>query len=208
MLGTSARSPAAIMGRVTAGRSSQPASAGRTGARLRSWCRQPATGLAACALAALALAGCSARAPHAGQSGPSTETTPTPSPAAGTTRVTGTTAVTGTTRVTGTGGSTSAPTTAAWQPPQLQPTSSQAAYALVNAWAAGDRRLAARNASPPAVADLFSHPYPPAGVQFRGCSTPPAGNAQCVWRAGNGLLSVTVSLFPAGFAVTRATIEG
>jgi hypothetical protein len=95
-----------------------------------------------------------------------------------------------------------------WAPSNPQPTISQAAYALVEAWSAHDRSLALADATPAAVAALFSHPYPPGGPQFRGCSTPPANEpAACVYRAGNDLLSLTVRLFKGGYAVTSAILE-
>jgi hypothetical protein len=101
------------------------------------------------------------------------------------------------------------PTTAKpWAPAAPQPTSSQAAFALVDAWAAKDRPEALRDAAPSAVGHLFSYTYPAGGAQFRGCSTPP-GNAPaaCVWRVGNDLLSLTVRAWPRGWAVTAATME-
>ncbi|MDA8302679.1 MAG: hypothetical protein M0005_14345 [Actinomycetota bacterium] len=95
-----------------------------------------------------------------------------------------------------------------WVPTQLQPTISQAAYALVDAWAAHDRSAALRDATPAAVAAIFSYPYPPGGPQYRGCSTPPANEpAACVWRSGNDLLSLTVKVLAGGYAVTSATLE-
>jgi hypothetical protein len=95
-----------------------------------------------------------------------------------------------------------------WAPSAPQPTSSQAAFALVDAWAEKNRAQAIRDAAPGAVANLFSYAYPPGGAQFRGCSTPP-GNApaSCVWRVGNNLLSLTVVAKAGGWAVTAATIE-
>ena len=95
-----------------------------------------------------------------------------------------------------------------WVPTELQPTISQAAYALVDAWAAHDRSAALRDATPAAVAAIFSYPYPAGGPQYRGCSTPPANEpAACVWRSGNDLLSLTVKLLPGGYAVTNAILE-
>jgi hypothetical protein len=65
-----------------------------------------------------------------------------------------------------------------------------------------------QDASPAAVSALFAYPYPPAGVQFRGCSSPPGNTASnCVYRDGNNLLSLAVSLFPRGWAVTGAALE-
>jgi hypothetical protein len=89
-----------------------------------------------------------------------------------------------------------------------QPTSSQAAYALVGAWGEDDRADALQDASPPAVAALFANAYPSGGPQYRGCSTPPGnGPAACVWRSGNNLLSLTVTPFPNGWGVTAAIME-
>jgi hypothetical protein len=95
-----------------------------------------------------------------------------------------------------------------WAPTGLQPTISQAAYALVEAWAAHNRPQALADATPGAVAALFSYTYPPGGPQFRGCSTPPGNEpASCVYRSGDDLLSLTVSLYHGGYAVTAATME-
>jgi hypothetical protein len=105
---------------------------------------------------------------------------------------------------------TPAPTTgtAAWRPPSPAPTASQAAYALVGAWADHDGKAALADASPGAVDALFANAYPPGGPQYRGCSTPP-GNApsSCVFRSGNDLLSLTTVSFPGGWGVTAALME-
>jgi|GEM_PF-2327734 len=96
----------------------------------------------------------------------------------------------------------------AWRPSAPQPTISQAAYALVQAWSTGDRALALQDASPSAVTALFSHRYPAGGPQFRGCSTPPGdAPASCVYRSGNDLLSLTVTLTKGGYVVTAAAME-
>jgi hypothetical protein len=138
-----------------------------------------------------------------------TTATMTTTARATTTRVT-------TTRVTTTTGGPppsaprSAPTTppAAWKPPSPEPTASQAAYALVDAWAEHNRKTALEDASPGAVAALFAAPYPAGGAQYRGCSTPP-GNvpSSCVFRSGNDLLSLTTVPFPNGWGVTAALME-
>ena len=99
-------------------------------------------------------------------------------------------------------------TAAAWKPSSPQPTPSQAAWALLDAWAANKRASALEAASPAAVAALFAHSYPAPGVQYRGCSSPPGNTASnCVFRDGNDLLSLTVSMFPGGWAVTGAALE-
>jgi hypothetical protein len=99
-------------------------------------------------------------------------------------------------------------TAAAWKPSSPQPTPSQAAWALLDAWAANKRASALEAASPAAVAALFAHAYPAPGVQYRGCSSPPGNTASnCVFRDGNDLLSLTVNAFPGGWAVTGATLE-
>jgi hypothetical protein len=88
------------------------------------------------------------------------------------------------------------------------PTSSQAAYDIVGAWSEGDRKLALEDATPSAVSALFANAYPPGGPQYRGCSSPPGNQPSiCVWRSGNDLLSLTVSAFPKGWAVTGALLE-
>ena len=62
---------------------------------------------------------------------------------------------------------------------------------------ANKRATALEDASPAAVAALFANVYPAPGVQYRGCSSPPGNTASnCVYRDGNDLLSLTVSLFP------------
>jgi hypothetical protein len=99
-------------------------------------------------------------------------------------------------------------TTAAWKPSAPQPTPSQAAWTLLDAWAANKRASALKDASPAAVVALFAHSYPAPGVEYRGCSSPPGNTASnCVFRDGNDLLSLTVSLFPGGWAVTGAALE-
>lgn len=78
----------------------------------------------------------------------------------------------------------------------------------MDAWAAHNRSTALEDASPAAVSALFSHGYPAAVVQYRGCSSPPGHTASnCVYRDGNDLLSLTVSLFRRGWAVTAAVLE-
>jgi hypothetical protein len=78
----------------------------------------------------------------------------------------------------------------------------------MDAWAAGKRGAALPDASPAAVAALFSHAYPASGTQFRGCSTPPANLPYiCVWRSGNDLVSLTVKGFPGGWGVSAAVVE-
>jgi hypothetical protein len=98
--------------------------------------------------------------------------------------------------------------TTTWVATALAPTSSQAAYDLVGAWSQGNRKLALKDASPSAVSALFANAYPPGGPQYRGCSAPPGNQPSiCVWRSGNDLLSLTVSPFPQGWAVTGALME-
>jgi hypothetical protein len=100
------------------------------------------------------------------------------------------------------------PGTAAWEPRSPQPSASLGAWQLLDAWAADNRTTALQDASPAAVAALFSYTYPEAGVQFRGCSSPPGQTASsCAYRDGNDLLSLTVSLFARGWAVTGAVLE-
>ena len=78
----------------------------------------------------------------------------------------------------------------------------------MDAWAANEHASALKDASPAAVAALFTHSYPAPGVQYRGCSSPPGKTASnCVFRDGNDLLSLTVSTFPGGWAVTGAALE-
>lgn len=99
-------------------------------------------------------------------------------------------------------------TVAAWAPASPQSSPALAGWALLDAWVARNRSTALKDADPAAVSALFAYTYPGAGVQYRGCSSPP-GNAasNCVYRDGNDLLSLTVSPFPHGWAVTGAVLE-
>ncbi|MGA3221698.1 MAG: hypothetical protein ABSE77_21970, partial [Acidimicrobiales bacterium] len=156
-------------------------------------CRRRARllGLAALVPAVLA-SGCGRSAPQAqtsttptGGAGVATTSTAPSATAAATTRAATTTTTTAatTTRATVTttkatvtttraapppSGPRSAPTTppAAWKPPSPEPTASQAAYALVDAWADHSRKAALEDASPGAVAALFANPYPAGGPQY------------------------------------------
>ncbi len=99
-------------------------------------------------------------------------------------------------------------TTKTWAPTSPQSSASLAGWALLDAWVADNRSRALQDASPAAVSALFSYTYPQAGVQFRGCSSPPGNTASnCVYRDGNDLLSLAVSLYPRGWAVTGAVLE-
>jgi hypothetical protein len=99
-------------------------------------------------------------------------------------------------------------TAATWAPSSPQSSPSQSGWALLDAWVANNRAMALQDASPAAVSALFAHVYPGAGVQYRGCSSPPGNTASnCVYRDGNDLLSLTVSRFPRGWAVTGAVLE-
>jgi hypothetical protein len=100
-------------------------------------------------------------------------------------------------------------TTAMWVPRSPAPNATQAAYNLVEAWAAGRQTAASTDASPAAVAVLFSNPYPVTGTDFRGCSSPPDLSipSSCVLRVGNDLLSLTVSHFSEGWGVTSVLME-
>ncbi len=98
--------------------------------------------------------------------------------------------------------------TTVWEPTVPQTSASLAGWALLDAWVARNRSTALEDASPAAVSALFVYVYPAAGVQYRGCSSPPGNTASnCVYRDGNDLLSLTVSLFPRGWAVTGAVLE-
>ena len=93
-------------------------------------------------------------------------------------------------------------------PSSPEPTATESAYALVDAWAAHHRAKAQRDASPAAVATLFSYKYP-GSFDFRSCSTPPDDTvpSYCVARVGNNLLSLTVRFFKHGWGVTAAAME-
>jgi hypothetical protein len=99
-------------------------------------------------------------------------------------------------------------TVAPWVLKSPQPTPSLAAWALLDAWVGGNRSAALADATPSAVTSLFAYGYPAEGLQYRGCSSPPDNTpSSCVYRAGNDLLSLTVSFFPQGWAVTGAALE-
>ena len=79
---------------------------------------------------------------------------------------------------------------------------------LLDAWVDRSRVTALEDASPAAVSALFVYTYPAGGVQYRGCSSPPGNTtSNCVFRDGNDLLSIAVSLYPSGWAVTGADLE-
>ena len=197
-------------------------------AAVRKTGRATRAGLAALGLAALGLATLAGACGGPGREALTSSTTRAPATstatataattvAANTTRAAPTATTTTTAAVTTAPPSTTPPTAARttttvkrapWTPPSPAPTISQAAYELVGAWAARSRKAALADASPGAVAALFSNPYPAGGPQYRGCSTPPAGTpASCVYRSGNDLLSLTVSPFPNGWGVTAAAME-
>ena len=101
-----------------------------------------------------------------------------------------------------------APPTTRWTPRAAQASPDAAAAALVNAWADGDRAVAATVAAPGAVAALFAVPYPGAGLALsRGCSTgfprivctygPPGGAAPT-----DAVFEVSVAQDAAGWYVT------
>ncbi len=99
-------------------------------------------------------------------------------------------------------------TVAPWVLKSPQPAPSLAAWALLDAWAGGNRSAALADATPSAVTSLFAYRYPAGGLQYRGCSSPPDNTpSNCVYRAANDLLSLTVSFFPQGWAVTGAVLE-
>jgi hypothetical protein len=180
--------------------------------------RWAGVGIGLTALAACGAAGKGASSPPASPTtaNPPPTATTTPTPPHASTSLSPARRPTSSSRV-GTPSSVARPTTTVarptttakpWAPAAPQPTSSQAAFALVDAWAAKDRPEALRDAAPSAVGHLFSYTYPAGGAQFRGCSTPPTNApAACVWRVGNDLLSLTVRAWPRGWAVTAATME-
>jgi len=81
---------------------------------------------------------------------------------------------------------------------------------VVEAWYRHDRSQALAVASPGAVAFLFSHAFPAAGVQYRGCSTTPGQRSSdyCTyrWGAQSELLQLTVVRAKGGWAVTSASL--
>ena len=168
---------------------------------------QPSAAAVTAATVPALTAGTAAKAPLAG---------PTTAPAAAQTeQLVSTASARTTSTASGPAATTTAPpevpkrtTAATWKPSRPQSSPSQAAWVLLDAWAANERASALEAATPAAVAALFAHSYPAPGVQYRGCSSPPGNTASnCVFRDGNDLLSLTVSLFPGGWAVTGAALE-
>ena len=99
-------------------------------------------------------------------------------------------------------------TTTAWRAtaPQLSPDA--AAELLVGKWSVGDRAGARADASPAAVATLFSGTYPSGNLQFRGC-TEGANPGTCTYRntVTDGIYEITVIEAPSGWYVSSVTAE-
>ncbi|MGH9029948.1 MAG: DUF2510 domain-containing protein [Acidimicrobiales bacterium] len=136
-----------------------------------------------------------------------TQVTKTPNP-----RATGSTTAT-TTKVS----TTTVPaltTTTVPVPPAPQPTADTAANALVTNWASGDKAVALRVATPPAVDTLFAVAYPSGLAINRGCSDssppvtctfgPPGGD-----NPADAIYSLLVARAPDGdWYVSSVQIEG
>lgn len=101
-------------------------------------------------------------------------------------------------------------TTVRWRPTAPAPTPEQAVVDVVEAWYLHEHAKALTVASPGAVAALFSHPFPPGGVQYRGCSsTPgprPADYCTYRWSTAEKILELTVTQAGGGWAVTAVSL--
>jgi hypothetical protein len=97
-------------------------------------------------------------------------------------------------------------TTAAWAATSLAPTPEQAASELVDAWSVHDRAKALIDASPAAVAALFTNPYPKLGLDDRGCTSSPVPGAPnyCDYKSWTGTSIIEFTVTP----VSRAAGEG
>jgi hypothetical protein len=101
------------------------------------------------------------------------------------------------------------PATTLYQPRAPQPSQDQAAAHLVAAWKANDKAGALTDATAAAVEAVFARPFPAGGVQARGCSTPVAGPATCIYRVltdGSGLQLSAVTV-TGGWAISDALFE-
>jgi hypothetical protein len=67
-----------------------------------------------------------------------------------------------------------------------------AAQALLSAWATGDQAAAGRCASPAAVSALFGHASRGTGWTFQGCGGPDPGVPQCTYASAGGHASLTL----------------
>ncbi len=162
------------------------------------WDRRVQAGLVTLAAALVgALAGCSSARPSASSTTPPTRAAPASTAPAST------------------GPPTSpltAPPTTRWTPAAPQTNPDAAAAALVNAWAGGDRAMAATVAMPQAVAALFAVPYPGADLAIsRGCSAgfppivctygPPGGASPT-----DSIYEISVAQDPTGWYVTSVNV--
>jgi hypothetical protein len=105
--------------------------------------------------------------------------------------------------------STTPPTTV-FNPGAPQPSQDLAGSHLIAAWKAGDRAAALTDATPAAVDAVFAQAYPAGGLQARGCATPVAGPANCIYRvlANGTALSLSAENGPGGWFVAAARFEG
>jgi hypothetical protein len=101
------------------------------------------------------------------------------------------------------------PATTVYQPSAPQPSQDKAGAHLVAAWRAGDQAAALTDATPAAVSAVFAQPFPAGGVQARGCSTPVAGPASCIYRilADGSALQLSAVTVAGGWVVTAAQFE-
>lgn len=102
-----------------------------------------------------------------------------------------------------------ASTTTVYAPTAPQQSPGDAAAALIQNWAAGDRAGAAGEATPGAVATLFAIPYPAGYLQPRGCTAGSVNPGTCTYRntETEGIYEIGVAHGPAGWYVVSVTPE-
>jgi hypothetical protein len=101
------------------------------------------------------------------------------------------------------------PPSTAYAPSAPQTTPDAAAAALIDAWATGNRAEAVSVATPAARRALFSAPYPPGGVESRGCTDPGTNPGTCTYAdlSSGTLYEIGVIHLPGGWYVSTVTVE-
>jgi hypothetical protein len=80
---------------------------------------------------------------------------------------------------------------------------------LIDAWSHSDKAAALEVAVSSAVVDLFAAPYPPGGVEARGCTDPSTNPGTCTYAdmATGTIYEVEVTKGGSGWYVTGVTRE-
>jgi hypothetical protein len=101
------------------------------------------------------------------------------------------------------------PPSTAYAPSAPQTAPDAAAGALMDAWATGNRAEAVSVAAPAARRALFSAPYPPGGVQARGCTDPGTNPGTCTYAdlSSGTLYEIGVVHLPGGWYVSTVRVE-